>query len=67
MCIPCVMCGACMGLDDDFALGMHETECPECGHPVAETDISCPFCYAFLPMNAKERQRQSPEQEQRQE
>lgn len=51
MCIPCVMCGACMEKvedgDDSF-----DTTCPECGEPVAPSDLSCPHCFAFLPHNA---------------
>lgn len=52
MCIPCVMCGACMGLQED-APAQHECTCPECGMPVAASDFSCPSCHTFLPLNAR--------------
>ncbi len=52
MCIPCVMCGACMGLGDDEGELMAETVCPECGKAVNATDVTCPNCYTFLAKNA---------------
>lgn len=52
MCIPCVMCGACMGLDEDAAELTAETICPECGEAVSAADITCPSCFTFLAKNA---------------
>lgn len=52
MCIPCVMCGACMGLSEDGAPIASETSCPECGEVVGATDVTCPHCFTFLPANA---------------
>ena len=52
MCIPCVMCGACMGLGDDEGELMAETVCPECGKAFNATDVTCPSCYTFLAKNA---------------
>lgn len=52
MCIPCVMCGACMGLGDNEGELAAETVCPECGEAVAPTDITCPNCFTFLARNA---------------
>lgn len=46
MCIPCVMCGACMSADNASAVA--DGRCPACGAPVAPDDVSCPSCYAFL-------------------
>lgn len=47
MCIPCVMCGACMERceDGDAAKGV----CPECGREVPPDAFSCPSCYTFIP------------------
>ncbi len=50
MCIPCVMCGACMDLDESADLEP-ETTCPECGLPVSPSDISCPNCFTILTTN----------------
>lgn len=50
MCIPCVMCGACMDLDALDNLE-YETSCPECGQPVSPSDISCPNCFTLLTAN----------------
>lgn len=46
MCIPCVMCGACM--DGEGMQGVEEGRCPSCGEIVPPDAISCPHCYAFL-------------------
>lgn len=46
MCIPCVMCGACM--DGEGMQGVEEDRCPSCGEVVPPDAISCPHCYAFL-------------------
>lgn len=54
MCIHCVMCGACMGLQEGDP-AQYEHVCPECGVQVAESDISCPACHTFLPHNARAR------------
>lgn len=48
MCIPCVMCGACMGVGSDE---QPSTVCPECGSKVQRSDIRCPECYTVLPGN----------------
>ena len=46
MCIPCVMCGACM--DGEGMQGVEEGRCPSCGEIVPPDAISCPHCYTFL-------------------
>ncbi len=46
MCIPCVMCGACM--DGEGMQGVEEGRCPSCGEVVPPDAISCPHCYTFL-------------------
>lgn len=46
MCIPCVMCGACM--DGKGMQGVEEGRCPSCGEIVPPDAISCPHCYTFL-------------------
>lgn len=46
MCIPCVMCGACM--DGEGMQGVEEGRCPSCGKIVPPDAISCPHCYTFL-------------------
>lgn len=46
MCIPCVMCGACM--DGEGMQGVEEGRCPSCGEIVPPDVISCPHCYTFL-------------------
>lgn len=46
MCIPCVMCGAC--IDPDNAEAVALGSCPECGMEVPDDAISCPNCFAFL-------------------
>lgn len=46
MCIPCVMCGACM--DGEGMQGVEEGRCPSCGEIVPQDAISCPHCYTFL-------------------
>ena len=46
MCIPCVMCGACM--DGEGMQGVKEGRCPSCGEIVPPDAISCPHCYTFL-------------------
>ncbi len=46
MCIPCVMCGAC--LDPANAEAIAEGVCPECGQEISEDVVSCPNCYAFI-------------------
>lgn len=46
MCIPCVMCGAC--IDPANAESINEGVCPECGMGVSEDAVSCPNCYAFI-------------------
>ena len=46
MCIPCVMCGACM--DGEGMQGVEEGRCPSCGEIVPPDAISCPYCYTFL-------------------
>lgn len=46
MCIPCVMCGACM--DGEGMQGVEEGRCPSCGETVPPDAISCPHCYTFL-------------------
>ncbi|MBC2890369.1 zinc ribbon domain-containing protein [Gordonibacter massiliensis (ex Traore et al. 2017)] len=45
MCIPCVMCGACMDGDGTAAA---DGRCPACGEPVAPDAVSCPKCFTFL-------------------
>lgn len=57
MCIPCVMCGACMELDQSADRPQHETVCPDCGRPVAEDDICCPSCHTLLPLNVLSRRK----------
>ena len=46
MCIPCVMCGACM--DGEGMQGVEEGRCPSCGEIVPPDAVSCPHCYTFL-------------------
>ena len=46
MCIPCVMCGACMG--GDGMPTVTDDRCPSCGEPVPPDAVSCPHCYTFL-------------------
>ena len=46
MCIPCVMCGACM--DGEGMQGVEEGRCPSCGEVVPPDAISCPHCYTFF-------------------
>lgn len=46
MCIPCVMCGACMDAASD---GVRDGRCPACGAEVPPDAVSCPECYTFLP------------------
>lgn len=46
MCIPCVMCGACM--DGEGMQGVEEGRCPSCSEIVPPDAISCPHCYTFL-------------------
>lgn len=46
MCIPCVMCGAC--IDPQNAESVVSGTCPECGKDVSDDAVSCPNCYAFL-------------------
>ncbi len=45
MCIPCVMCGACMA---DAAGAARDGRCPACGAEVAPDTVSCPECYTLL-------------------
>ena len=52
MCIPCVMCGACV--DPDNAVDLEEGVCPDCGEPVPDDAVSCPNCYTFLYRPAKQ-------------
>ena len=52
MCIPCVMCGACV--DPDNAVDLEEGVCPDCGEPVPDDAVSCPSCYTFLYRAAKQ-------------
>lgn len=47
MCIPCVMCGACM--DAGAADAVADGRCPACGEQVPPDAVSCPHCYTFLP------------------
>lgn len=49
MCIPCVMCGACM--NGEGMQGVEEGRCPSCGEIVPPDAISCPHCYTFLYRN----------------
>ena len=51
MCIPCVMCGACMDSSKLAADLQYETSCPECGCAVSQDDISCPQCPTLLSTN----------------
>lgn len=46
MCIPCVMCGACM--TDSNGERADDGRCPECGEPVPNNAVSCPKCFTFL-------------------
>lgn len=46
MCIPCVMCGACMA--DGSGERIDDGRCPECGEPVPDDAVSCPECFTFL-------------------
>ena len=46
MCIPCVMCGACMA--DESGEHIDDGRCPECGEPVPDNAVSCPKCFTFL-------------------
>lgn len=46
MCIPCVMCGACMA--DESGEHIDDGRCPECGEPVPDDAVSCPKCFTFL-------------------
>lgn len=46
MCIPCVMCGACMA--DGSSERIDDGRCPECGEPVPDNAVSCPKCFTFL-------------------
>ena len=46
MCIPCVMCGACMA--DGSGERIDDGRCPECGEPVPDNAVSCPKCFTFL-------------------
>ncbi|GKG90110.1 hypothetical protein CE91St32_11520 [Gordonibacter pamelaeae] len=46
MCIPCVMCGACMA--DESGEHIDDGRCPECGEPVLDNAVSCPKCFTFL-------------------
>ncbi|RDB60507.1 hypothetical protein C1878_13705 [Gordonibacter sp. 28C] len=45
MCIPCVMCGACM---DGNGADVDDGRCPACGEPVPDDALSCPHCFTFL-------------------
>lgn len=45
MCIPCVMCGACMS---GASIDVNDGRCPECGSEVPPDAVSCPVCYTFL-------------------
>lgn len=46
MCIPCVMCGACM--NGEGMQGVEDGRCPSCGEIVPPDAASCPHCYTFL-------------------
>ena len=46
MCIPCVMCGACM--NGEGMQGVEDGRCPSCGEIVLPDAVSCPHCYTFL-------------------
>lgn len=46
MCIPCVMCGACM--NGEGMQGVEDGRCSSCGEVVPPDAISCPHCYTFL-------------------
>lgn len=46
MCIPCVMCGACM--NGEGMQGIEDGRCPSCGEIVPPDAVSCPHCYTFL-------------------
>ena len=46
MCIPCVMCSACMA--DGSGERIDDGRCPECGEPVPDNAVSCPKCFTFL-------------------
>lgn len=45
MCIPCVMCGACM---DAAAGGARDGRCPACGAELPPGAVSCPACFTFV-------------------
>lgn len=50
MCIPCVMCGACM---EAASSEVSEGRCPECGSEVPPGAVSCPVCYTFLSVSPR--------------
>lgn len=52
MCIPCVMCGACM--ESGAADAVENGRCPSCGEAVPPDAVSCPHCYTFLPHKPKQ-------------
>lgn len=47
MCIPCVMCGACM--EESQGGTAFDGTCPACGESVDADMISCPICFTLLP------------------
>lgn len=51
MCIPCVMCGACIG--EYRGDPMDEGKCPECGEGIDPESICCPHCYTLIPRASK--------------
>ncbi len=59
MCIPCVMCGACM--ESGAANALDDGRCPACGEEVPPDAISCPHCYTLLARRPQQQDGDAPD------